>query len=188
MLKQNKEAKTAPVKQPGAFDRVIGSFASFFGNRSVWIPTVVTVVILLMLAATVIVAFEVMCLRDRVASAEEKLATLTEDTQNLRPGWVDSSFTDVQPLDLGFSLVDFKAESVDAGVRVSGAVINGSSLDHYDAVFTISLGENRRTKVTIPKLAAGHSAPFEAIVGPATDNSIPGKIRVLFSGSTVSYY
>jgi hypothetical protein len=144
--------------------------------------------ILLILAATVVIGIEVICMHDRLASAEKKLAALTEDTKNLQPGWTDSTFPDVQPLGLGFSLVDLVAEPVDAGVRVTGAIINGSSLDHYDAVFTITLGENRKMKVTIPELPAGHSAPFEAIIGPAADRSVPKKIRILFTGSTVSYY
>ncbi len=110
------------------------------------------------------------------------------NTAGLQPGWVDSSFVDVQPLGLGFSLVDLRTETVDAGVRVTGAIINGGSLNHYDAAFTVSLGENRQTKVVIPELAAGHSAPFEAIVGPAADKSVPEKVRILFAGSTVSYY
>ncbi len=188
MLKQEQVQKQAPRKELRAYDRFIKSSASFFSDRSRWIPAVICVVILLLLAATVIIGIGVIRLSDRIASAEEKLAALTESTQNLQPGWVDSSFPDVQPLGLGFSLVDLKAEPVDAGVRVTGAVINGSSLDHYDALFTISLGENRQAKIAIPKLAAGHSAPFDAIVGPATDKSIPERIRILFAGSTVSYY
>ncbi len=185
MLKERREQNQAPEKRPGALDRVIRTSSSFFSDRSVWIPTVV---ILVLLAAIIAVGLEVICLRGRVASAEEKLAALGVTTQNLQPGWVDSSFPDVQPLGLGFSLVDLKTEPVDAGVRVTGAVINGSSLDHYDAVFTITFDENRQTKITIPELASGHSAAFDAIVGPATDKNVPEKIRVLFAGSTVSYY
>jgi hypothetical protein len=188
MLKQKEVPRQAQGKEPRAFDRIIRSSASFFSDRSVWVPAVMSVVILLILAATVVIGIEVICMHDRLASAEKRLAALTEDTKNLQPGWANSTFPDVQPLGLGFSLVDLAAEPVDAGVRVTGAIINGSSLDHHDAVFTITLGENRQAKVTIPELAAGHSAPFEAIIGPAVDKSIPEKIRVLFAGSTVSYY
>ena len=184
MLKQSKVQERAPANRPPAYDRIV----RFFSDRSVWIPTVMCVVIVLLVAATIVIALQVSCLRGRVASAEEKLAALTESTASLQPGWVDSSFVDVQPLGLGFSLVDLKTETVDAGVRVTGAIINGGSLNHYDAAFTVSLGENRQTKVVIPELAAGHSAPFEAIVGPAADKSVPEKVRILFAGSTVSYY
>jgi hypothetical protein len=184
MLNQKKAQGRAPAGRSRPYDRI----TAFFADRSVWIPTVMCVAIVLLLAATIVVAIQVSCLRDRVASAEAKLAALAEDTAGLRNGWVKSSFVDVQPIGLGFSLVDLKTEPVDAGVSVTGAIINGTSLDHHDAAFTVSLGQGRQTKVVIPELAAGHSAPFEAVVGPATEKDVPEKIRILFAGSTVSYY
>jgi hypothetical protein len=161
---------------------------TFLRDRSAWIPAILSAVILLALAVAVFSAVEVLDLRDRIRSMENTIAALSEKTVNLQPGWADSSFPDVQPLGLGFSLVDFKAEPVDAGVRVTGSIINGSSLDHSDAVFTVILAENRQAKFTIPSVRTGHSAPFEVVVGPATDRSVPKKIRILFTGSTVSYY
>jgi hypothetical protein len=180
--------KKQPEKQSGAFDRVLASCASFFRDPSVWVPAVMAAVILILVAAVIVLGLEIGCLSGRLASAEERLAALDTATEGLQPGWADSSFPDVQPLGLGFSLVDLAAEPVDAGVRVTGSIINGSSLDHYDAVFTIWLGEGRQAEVKIPTLAAGHSAPFTAIIGPETDKGVPAKIRVLFAGSTVSYY
>lgn len=184
MLNQKKTQERAPANRPAAYDRIV----RFFSDRSVWIPTLMCAAIVLLLAAMVVLAFQVCSLRDRVAAAEESLAVLAEDTDNLRPGWVRSSFVDVQPLGLGFSLVDLKTEPVDAGVRVTGAIINGGSLNHYDAAFTVSLGENRQAKVVIPELVSGHSAAFEAVIGPAAEKDVPEKIRILFAGSTVSYY
>ncbi len=184
MARQKKEQE----KETGTFDRALASCVSFFRNPSVWVPTVMAAVILILVAAVIVIGIKVGCLSGRLASAEERLAALDATTETLQPGWADRSFPDVQPLGLGFSLVDLATDPVDAGVRVTGSIINGSSLDHYDAVFTVRLGEGRETKVTIPTLTAGHSAPFEAIVGPATDKTVPAKIRVLFAGSTVSYY
>lgn len=188
MAKQEKVQNRGPKKRSRLYDRATGAFASFFRDRGGWFGVAMSAVALLLVAATIVIAIELVCLNNRLDSARKELAVLAEDTENLKPGWVDSAFVDVQPLGLGFSLVDFKAEPVDAGVRVTGSIINGSSLDHYDAAFTIGLGKDREAKVVIPALAAGHSAPFEAVIGPAADKSIPRKVRILFSGSTVSYY
>ena len=184
MVKQGNAEEKTQKNRPPAYDRIVG----FFRDPSVWVPTVMSVVIVLLLAATIVIALQVSCLKDRVASTEKRLAALSETTTGLQPGWISSTFVDVQPIGLGFSVVDFKAEPVDAGVRVTGSVINGTSLNHYDAAFTISLDAKREANVVIPEIVSGHSAPFEAVIGPATERSVPEKVRILFAGSTVSYY
>ncbi len=188
MPRERNDQTGAPKGELRAHERIVGSVKTFFGDREALFPAILSVVLLVTLAVALFSAVQVLSLRDRIRSMENSITALSEKTANLQPGWADSSFPDVQPLGLGFSLVDFKAEPVDAGVRVTGAIINGSSLDHTDALFTIILTEKRQAKLTIPSLKAGHSAPFEAVIGPATDRSVPKRIRILFAGSTVSYY
>jgi hypothetical protein len=188
MPRERNEQTGAPRVPPRAHERILGSVKTFLDDREAMIPAILSVVMLITLVVAVFSAVQVLSLRDRIRSMENSITALTEKTTSLQPGWVDSSFHDVQPLGLGFSLVDFTAEPVDTGVRVTGAIINGSSLDHSDAVFTVFLTEKRQAKLTIASLKAGHSAPFEVVIGPATDRSVPKKIRILFAGSTVSYY
>jgi len=152
------------------------------------ILVILAVVSLVNLAAAAVFIAENYSLRARIKANEAKLAALSDGVTNLQPGWVDSSFGDVQPLGLGLSLVDLKTEPAEAGVKVTGSIINGASLNHSDARFTIIFDELRQARFTVPLLPAGHSASFEAVVPPAGDRSVPKKIRVLFGGSQVSYY
>jgi hypothetical protein len=188
MLTRKEKQVMATEGTPPIHERITRPLAAFFSDRTVWIPVVLAVVALSSLAVALIAVVEVTEMGHRLRSAENTIAALSERTDKLEAGWIDSSFPDVQPLGLGFSLVDFKVEPVDAGVRLTGSIINGSSLDHSDAVFTVILAANRQAKVTIPSLRAGHSAAFDVIVGPATERAVPKRIRVLYSGSTVSYY
>jgi hypothetical protein len=148
----------------------------------------VSIVAIVALAAAVVLLIQTVRLTRTLAATKNDIARIEERTLNLLPGWVNTTQLDVQPLGMGFSVVDFSAKPVEAGIRVTGSIINGTSLDHHKAVFTVVFDDNREMTFTLEALLSGHSTAFDTVVGPAGNTSIPKKIRVLFTGSEVSYY
>ena len=168
--------------------RISPYFSRVFSDTIGKILLAVTIVAVVNLGVTIFLTVEVFCLRSQLKAADARTAALTEEMASLRLGWVDSSFTDVQPIGLGFSLVDLKTQPVDGGVKVSGSIINGTTLDYYETHFKVFFDENRSAEFSIPTLLAGYAAPFEVIVPPPTERFVPEKIKILFAGSQVSYF
>jgi hypothetical protein len=173
---------TRPVSRPSP------SLSEGFEGTPGKILLVAAAVALLNLAAVIALVAQVHRLSAELAETRAEGKALAEEVARLKPGWADSSFADVQPIGLGFYLVDFKAAPVDGGVKVTGSIINGTSLDFHEAHFKVVFDDDRSAEFSITTLLTGHSASFEAIVPPATDTSVPERIGIVFAGAEVSYY
>jgi hypothetical protein len=188
MLEKRRMGADAPGGPTGPVSRPFPSLSGVFEGPSGKILLVVAVVALLSLAAAIGLVVRVLHLSAELKEIRAEDKALAEEVGRLRPGWVDSSFADVQPIGLGFYLVDFKAVPVDGGVKVNGSIINSTSLDFHEAHFKAIFDDDRSAEFSIPTLLTGHSAPFTVIVPPPTERSIPARIGIVFAGAEVSYY
>ena len=93
----------------------------------------------------------------------------------------------VQPIGLGFLVVDLACVTKDGGVYVKGNVINTTAIDHYNAHFRLEFEEGRSAEFTVSSLRSGHSGGLEVIIPPPGDSTIPERGRILYLGSEVTY-
>jgi hypothetical protein len=159
----------------------------FVKNPPGWLLSLSLLIILLLVAGSVVLATKLCSLTKAVHNTTEAVGILAEEQELSSPGWVDLTFPDVQPMGLGFLVVDLAAESTDGGILVTGSIINTTTLNHYNVLFTIIFDETRSADFTTGTLKSGGSSSFEVIVPPAGDTSIPARAKILFRGSEVTY-
>lgn len=150
------------------------------------------VLVLITLALAVFLAVEVSSLRTHtsgaLAEAEGAIEEFSETLDLSRPGNINLSISDVQPLNPDFLVVDIGAQPKEGGVRVSGSVINSSALDHHQVHFKVVFDDGREADFVIGTLKSGHSSKFDVVVPPAEDKSIPERAKIKYMGSEISYY
>lgn len=178
--------------------KVIGSSLGTLGGIKQAIRRPINIVITILIFVGVLNLIGVIALMIEVDSLRKKtvealgeadivMEGLKNNQEYARPGWIDTSFIDVQPIGLGFLIVDFDTESVDGGVRVTGNIINSTTLNYYNARFDIIFDEHRSAEFVVGTLLMGRDAPFDVVVPPAGNDFVPDKVKIKFMGAEVSY-
>lgn len=121
-------------------------------------------------------------LKNTTKNHEARL-TLLEWDQN---GYVDLASKSIQELKGGFMVVGLEANQHLDGIKVTGRIINSSTLTYTSASFIISIGQSRQS-FFISRISPANSSRFEVFVpNVAPENARFAKI--VFENATVNYY
>jgi hypothetical protein len=116
--------------------------------------------------------------KDAVRDVNRRLsATVFEEVDLTATGW--------QPIAGGFYVIDLNAAPVDKNIRITGKVINPTSVTHDNAQISVRVGEKRAT-FPAAHLPPGVAQPFDVTVA---DAAMPADHHVFFAldGSTISF-
>jgi type II secretory pathway pseudopilin PulG len=155
----------------------------------------VTVIVIIVLALSALSVLGYLYYRQQ----EAKQTTLTGDVQDLQMRVIDLekiteslgkkvnlTIPSVQKIDTVFLVSKLTAKKYLTGVKVSGVMINSSSLEHNDARFRITINDVSR-EFAISKIKPGSSKKFEVDVPDvAFENLSEAEIKSL--ASSVSYF
>jgi hypothetical protein len=98
---------------------------------------------------------------------------------------VDLSVMGWQPIAGGLYVIDLQASPAGKGTRVSGRIINPTSVTHESAQVSVRAGEHRAT-FTVPHLPPAVAEPFEVTIPDAPPASAK-KLFFAFDGSTINF-
>jgi len=93
------------------------------------------------------------------------------------PGW--------QPIAGGFYVVDLSLASADKGARISGKIVNPTSVVHETAQFSVRIDEHRAT-FSLPRVAPGIAQPFDVVVPDVTPASAR-RAFIALDSSTINF-
>ena len=115
--------------------------------------------------------------KDAVRDVDRRLsATVFQEVDLGASGW--------QPIAGGFYVIDLSAGPAGKGLRVSGKIINPTSVAHDSAQFSLRVGEHRVT------FALPHLPPAVAQTFDVTLPDVPADTRKVFlalDGSTINF-
>ncbi len=174
--------------------------------------SIISIIILLNFIITIFLVIEITSLRTKtieaLKNADTVMEALTIKQILSEPGWIDPATIGVQHIGFGFLVTGINAKVEETGIMVSGKIVNVSSVDHFNARFTLVVGRGMNVDFTIDSLKSGFSAPFAvkiiADVDEVADDAeeveivedteigesgitIPKGIRLIFRGSDVAY-
>jgi len=171
--------------------------------------SIISIIVLLNFIITIFLVIEITSLRTKtieaLKNADDVMEALTIKQILLEPGWIDPAAIGVQHMGFGFLVTGIKTKVDETGIVVSGRIINASSVDHFNARFTLFAGWGVDADFTIVSLKSGFSAPFKVkIITEANETAneiddievgeagevnltIPKGIRLIFRGSDVAY-
>jgi hypothetical protein len=98
---------------------------------------------------------------------------------------VDLGATGWQPIAGGFYVIDLSVGPTDKGMRISGKIVNPTSVVHETAQFSVRIDEHRATFALV-KVPPGVAQPFEVTLAGVS----PGSARKAFfalDSSTISF-
>ena len=98
---------------------------------------------------------------------------------------VDLTATGWQPIAGGLYVIDLQAAAAGKGMKVTGRIINPTSVTHESAQLSVRAGEHRAT-FTLPHLPPGVAEPFEVTVPDAPAASTK-KLFFALDGSTINF-
>jgi hypothetical protein len=98
---------------------------------------------------------------------------------------VDLSATGWQPVAGGLYVIDLQTSAAGKGMKVSGRIINPTSVTHESAQLSVRAGEHRAT-FTLPHLPPAVAEPFEVTI-PDTAPASTKKLFIAFDGSTINF-
>lgn len=98
---------------------------------------------------------------------------------------VDLSATGWQPIAGGLYVIDLQASPAGKGTKVSGRIINPTSVTHESAQISVRVAEHRAT-FTLPHLPPAVAEPFEVTIPDAPPASAK-KLFFAFDGSTINF-
>jgi hypothetical protein len=98
---------------------------------------------------------------------------------------VDLSATGWQPVAGGLYVIDLQASQAGKAMKVSGRIINPTSVTHESAQLSLRAGEHRAT-FTLPHLPPGVAEPFEVTI-PDTAAGSTKKLFIALEGSTINF-
>ncbi len=115
--------------------------------------------------------------KEAVREVERRLsATVFQEVDLATSGW--------QPIAGGFYVIDIGAAPSGKGLRVSGKVINPTTVTHDSAQFSVRAGDRRAT-FALPHVPPDVAQPFEVTL-PDTPPST-GRVFFALEGSTISF-
>lgn len=94
---------------------------------------------------------------------EERLSTSEIDILLLQEGSIDLTKTIYQPIESGFSIDVQSVSKHLTGVKITGTVLNHSSVVHEQAKFRVSIG-SKSNEFIVPRLRAGYAAKFSVYI------------------------
>lgn len=155
----------------------------------------VTVIVIIVIVLSAVIALGYLYYRQQ----ETKQATLTSDIQDLQMRVINlEKITDslgkkvnlripsVQKIDTVFLVSKLSIKKYLTGVKVTGIMINSSSLEHNDARFRITINEVSR-EFAVSKIKPGSSKKFSVDVPDVNFEEVTeAEIRSL--ASSVSYF
>jgi hypothetical protein len=115
--------------------------------------------------------------KDAVRDVDRRLsATVFQEVDLAASGW--------QPIAGGFYVIDLSASPAGKGLRISGKVINPTSVAHDAAQFTVRAGE-QHVGFTLPHLPPAVAQTFDVTLPdvPATTH----KVFFALDGSTINF-
>lgn len=99
---------------------------------------------------------------------------------------IDLSYPEVQPIGDGFMVSQLNTESTADGVRVSGRIINTTSVRHRNARFRLGSGSSSES-FSIGLISPGNSTSF-AVLMPGLTPSAANNTSIAYLGSTLNYF
>jgi hypothetical protein len=98
---------------------------------------------------------------------------------------VDLATTGWQPIAGGFYVIDLAVAPTDSGMRISGKVVNPTSVVHETAVFSVRVDEHRAT-FALTKVPPGIAQPFEVTLAGVSPGSAK-KAFIALDSSTINF-
>jgi hypothetical protein len=98
---------------------------------------------------------------------------------------VDLGTSGWQPITGGFYAIDLSAAQAGNGLRISGKVINPTSVTHESAQFSVRAGEHRVT-FALPHLPPGVAQSFDVTL-PDVPAATTRKVFFALEGSTIDF-
>jgi hypothetical protein len=153
---------------------------------------IVSTVVLINLVLTVFLVMEVTSLRKKTVeafnNADDVMEALALKQILSEPGWIDPTSGEVQYIGFGLFAADMRTTVSDGEIVMSGKIVNGTSVDIYDARFTLFLEKGVKADFTIASIRSGMSAPFAVTIeaGAEAEISEPPKMaRLIYRGSVI---
>lgn len=116
--------------------------------------------------------------KEAVRGVDRQLrATVFQEVDLGSPGW--------QPIAGGFYVIDLAVGPAEKGTRVSGKIINPTSVVHESAQLSIRIGEHRAV-FALPKVPPAVAQAFEVNL-PEVSTSAAKKAFIALEGSTISF-
>ena len=116
--------------------------------------------------------------KDAVRDVDRRLsATVFQEVDLGASGW--------QPIAGGFYVIDLTSAQAGKGTKISGRVINPTSVTHEQAQLSIKIGEHRAT-FTLPHVPPAIAQPFEVVV-PGVAPADAKRAYVALDSSTISF-
>ena len=98
---------------------------------------------------------------------------------------VDLAAAGWQPIQGGFYVIDLSMSAAGKGTRITGKVVNPTSVVHETAQFSVRIDEHRAT-FTLPRVPPGVAQPFEVTV-PDVAIAEAKKAFVALDSSTINF-
>jgi hypothetical protein len=98
---------------------------------------------------------------------------------------VDLAAAGWQPIQGGFYVIDLSLAAAGKGLRITGKVVNPTSVVHETAQFSVRIDEHRAT-FTLPRVPPGIAQPFEVTV-PDVAVGEAKKAFVALDSSTINF-
>jgi hypothetical protein len=98
---------------------------------------------------------------------------------------IDLGATGWQPIAGGFYVIDLAVTPAGKGTKLSGKVINPTSVTHEDAKVSVRIGAERAT-FTLPKMPPAVAQPFDVTL-PGVPTDAAKKAFIALEGSTISF-
>jgi hypothetical protein len=98
---------------------------------------------------------------------------------------IDLAATGWQPIAGGFYVIDLSVSAAEKGTKVSGKIINPTSVTHEQAQLSVRVGEKRAT-FTLPKVPPAVAQTFE-IAFPDVPPASAKRAYFALEGSTISF-
>jgi hypothetical protein len=98
---------------------------------------------------------------------------------------VELGATGWQPIAGGLYVIDLQASPAGKGTKISGKIINPTSVTHESAQVSVRAGEHRAT-FTLPHLPPAVAEPFEVTI-PDAPSASTHKLFIALDGSTINF-
>ena len=98
---------------------------------------------------------------------------------------VDLGASGWQPITGGFYVIDLAVSPIDKGMRISGKIVNPTSVVHETAQFSVRVDEHRATFALV-RVAPGVAQPFEVTLAGVSPGSAKKAFFALDS-STINF-
>ncbi|GEM_PF-1774068 len=185
-----KKTKERPTRLINRFNNLLRGFKS--DPKRLFI-VIVSTIVLFNFIITIFLVMEVTSLRKKTVealkNAENVMEALTLKQILSEPGWIDPTSRDVQYIGFGLFVTNTRTEVSNGKFLVSGVIVNGTSVDHYDARFTLFIEKGTNADFKVASIRSGSGAPFVVAikaVGDSENREAPKRARLIYRGSIIN--